>query len=392
MPSGASQDDPTGSSTLCAVSLLVAHPSPDLYGSDLKLVETVRGVSGKGHEVVVVLPEDGPLVALLEQSGATVEIMPFPVLRKSLLSPKGLLSLMFMVPVFLLRTRSLWRRLQPDRVLVNTMTIPWWLLAARLHRVPVVCHVREAEETQARPVRFAVTLPLMLATSLIANSSASRDVLARNLPKIGARTKVIYNGFAAPEQTAPPRNRSANDPAVVVLVGRLSPRKGTDVALEAVARLRAEGRDIRIRLCGSVFPGYEWFETSLRERAEQPDLVGAVDFLGYVSRPQAEVERADIVLVPSLVEPFGNVAVEALLAQRPLVASRVQGLCEIVREGETGILVEPGDSAELTEAIRRMLDDPDLAAELAAAGRHDVVERFGVERYHREIRREVLGA
>src|SRR5690606_39179601 len=94
----------------------------------------------------------------------------------------------------------------------------------------------------------------------------------------------------------------APGPARVVLVGRLSPRKGTDVALEAIARLRGAGRDVRISLCGSVFAGYEWFEERLRARAAEADLTGAVDFVGY-----ADVwewfARADVVVVPSRVEP-----------------------------------------------------------------------------------------
>ena len=63
-------------------------------------------------------------------------------------------------------------------------------------------------------------------------------------------------------------------------------------------------------------------------------------------------------LVPSRVEPLGNTAVEAMLAQRPLVASRVQGLAEIVEDGRTRLLVPPGDPAALADATARFLEDP----------------------------------
>ncbi len=181
------------------------------------------------------------------------------------------------------------------------------------------------------------------------------------------------------------------EPGVVrlALVGRLSPRKGTDVALEAVAILARAGRDVRLRVCGSTFPGYEWFETELRERAAQPDLDGRVELLGYVSPTWPEVQRADVVLVPSRVEPFGNTAVEALLAGRPVVASRTQGLAEIVRDRETGLLVEPGDPAALAAAIADLADDVDLRHRLAEDGRRDALARFGVDRYAADVRREL---
>ncbi|GGU06915.1 glycosyltransferase family 4 protein [Nocardioides albus] len=371
--------------------LLVAHPSPDVYGSDLQLVETVCGLRQAGQQVMVVVPEHGPLIPLLEAAGASVEVMAFPVLRKAYLSPAGLVRLAAALMVFWVRAARLWRRVRPGRMLVNTVTIPWWILVARAARVPVVCHVHEAEDDQPKPVRLALAAPLLLANRVVANSRASRDVLVRTLPVLGRRTNVVYNGVPGPESVTAARTRIPNAPLRLVLVGRLSPRKGTDVALEALAEVRRGGIDARLRVCGSVFAGYEWFEQELRDRADSADLAGSVDFLGYVEEPESELEQADVVLVPSRVEPFGNVAVEALLAERPLVASRVQGLAEIVRDGETGLLVTPGDAGDLAAAIRRLAADPTLAAELAAAGRKDAEERFGAQRYRDEIAAEVLG-
>jgi glycosyltransferase involved in cell wall biosynthesis len=175
-----------------------------------------------------------------------------------------------------------------------------------------------------------------------------------------------------------------------VLVGRLSPRKGTDVALEAVALLRQAGRDVRLTLCGSVFAGYEWFEDQLRARAAEADLAGGVELVGYAD-PWEWFARADVVVVPSRVEPFGNVAVQAMLAGRPVVASRTQGLAEIVRDGETGLLVPPDDPAALAGALAELLGDPSRAAALAQAGRRDAAERFGAQRYREQMGRLLVG-
>jgi len=366
------------------VRVLIAHPSPDVYGSDLQLVETVRGLVETGAAVTVVLPASGPLVRLLAEAGAEVALVPFPVLRKALMRPAGLWTLARDVARFL-RVRGVWRETAPDLVLVNTLTLPWWMIASRLRRVPVACHVHEAEEAQPAAVRLALVAPLLLASVVAANSNATKAVLLRSVPGLRRRLTVVHNGVPGPAVVTPPRQRGRTDTLRLVQVGRLSHRKGTDVALEAVALLRAEGRDVRLRLCGAVFPGYEWFEDRLRARARSGDLAGAIEFLGHVSDPSGEVADADIVLVPSLTESFGNAAVEALLAQRPVVASRVQGLAEVLRDGRTGLLVEPSRPEALAAAIRRLADDPGLAARLAAAGRADAATRFGVAEYRAKL-------
>ncbi len=368
-----------------SAAILVAHPSSDLYGSDLQLVETVRGLRDSGHEVQVLLPEDGPLGAHFTALGATVALVPSPVLRKSLMSPVGLVTFGVDLARATVSHHRLLRRARPAALLVNTVTIPAWLLAARLARVPVVCHVHEAEADQPRPVRIALAAPLLLARRVVTNSRASSEVITGAVPRLATRIALTYNGIDGPMAPAPPRRRAASDPVDIVLVGRLSPRKGSDVALEAVARVRAEGVDARLSLCGSAFAGYEWFEQQLRARAALKDLEDAVELRGYVADPSAALAEADIVLVPSRVEPFGNAAVEALLARRPLVASATQGLREIVRDGDTGLLVPPDDATALAGAILRLTRDPEAAAAMADRGRADAVERFSVERYRADM-------
>src|SRR5699024_5942754 len=174
----------------------------------------------------------------------------------------------------------------------------------------------------------------------------------------------------------PVRARDAGAPARVVVVGRLSPRKGIDVAVEAVGLLGRRGHDVRLEVCGTTFEGYEWFEDELRERITALDLADRVELRGYVRPTWGVLASADVVLVPSRAEPFGNTAVEALLAGRPLVASAVQGLVEIVDDGRTGLLVTPADPVALADGIERLLADPGLAARLAAAGLADARERF----------------
>jgi len=374
--------------------LVVAHGSAELYGSDLQLVESVRAALADGWDALVVLPVGGPLVERLADVGARVRVAPVPVLRKSLLRPRALPGLAWGSLRAVVETVRLLRRERADAVYVNTVTVPTWLAAARLARVPALCHVHEAEDDLPWLVAALLTAPVLLARTVVTNSEAARRSLGAAYGSLSARAQVVHNGVTGPP-AAPQPPGEHDGPLRLALVGRLSPRKGTDVALDAVGLLAAEGRDVRLRVAGSTFPGYEWFEERLRARAAAADLAGRVDLLGFVHPTWPVLADADVVLIPSRVEPFGNTAVEALLARRPVVASRTQGLAEIVRDGVTGLLVEPGDAAALAAAVARLVDDPALRERLAADGRGDAAARFGTDRYAADVQRllrELVGA
>lgn len=366
--------------------VLLAHPSPDLYGSDLQMLETVTGFADGGWHVVVVLPKEGPLVTLLTDRGAEVLIQPFPVLSKALLKPQRLLGFVTETARALVSAHREIRRLRPATVWVNTLTCPVWLSAAATARTKAVVHVHEAEEDGHRVVRTGLTSPLLLSRAIIVNSQAAARALTGVLPVLKSRISLVYNGVQGPDH-APEPPTPHEGPTRIALVGRLSPRKGTDVALEATAALRADGHDVHLDLYGAVFPGYEWFEDELRERASRPDLQGAVTFHGYVRPVWDSLRAADIVIVPSRVEPFGNVAVEAQLAYRPVVVSAVQGLTEIVTDGIDGLHAEAESPADLQRALATLLHSPELAHQLARSGRENALARFTVERYRAEVAR-----
>lgn len=365
---------------------LVANPSADVYGSDLQLLESVQALIEDGFRVVVALTTDGPLVRLLADRGADVIVEPFAILRRSEASAGGIARLAVAGLRSIRSLRRLIRRVNPDVLYVNTVTIPWWLVAGRLTRTPSVCHVHEAETTDGRLVRFALNAPLIFANRLIAISNASLDALRTSAPGLARKTTLIYNGVTEPAvEPEPEPSPAAGQPYRVAVVARLSPRKAPNVALDAVGLLRERGRNVEIDICGTPFDGYEWFEDELRERARQPDLVGGVQFSGYVSPIWPALERANLIAAPSLREPFGNAVVEAQLAMRPVVAAAALGHLETVSDGVTGLLVPPNDAAAMADAIERLIDDPDLSAQLAAESRTVAVERFSLSRYRREI-------
>jgi len=364
--------------------LLLAHPSAELYGSDRVTVESAAALVEAGWEVVVALGAQGPLRAELENAGARVVVTPVPVLRKNLMSPAGVLRFAL---ANLRAAPALWRllrRVRPDVVYVSTVTVPLWLPLARLARRPVLCHVHEAEEGLHRAVGLALAAPLLCAQLVVANSGLSRDVLVRHLPRLARRTRVVDNGVPGPPRWS--RARSSLDPPVrLVLVGRISPRKGTDVAVCALGLLRDRGLRADLTLVGGAFAGYEWFERQVRDDVRRLRLDDAVHWAGVLPTIWPSLAAADVALVPSRVEPFGNAAVEALLAARPVVVADTQGLREIVEPGVDGERTAAGDAATLADAIERIVRDWPASVERAGRARESAADRFAPARYRAEI-------
>lgn len=360
--------------------VVLAHHTPDVYGSDLQLLESASALVAQGWQVVVVLPRDGELVPLLQERGVEIVYLPFPALRRNVLSPRGLFTLFRQVATFIVPARRVLRDCSADALYVNTLIIPHWILAGRLARVPVLCHVHEAQPEGSWMLRAGLALPLVLADGVVVNSQASLDAIQSAVPWAARDAEVIYNGIPGPPDE-PAARVSLADPIEVVQVGRLSPRKGTDVALKAVELLVAEGHDIRLRLAGDVFEGYEWYRRDLEELASTRALEGRVEFLGYVQDRWSLLAASDIVLVPSRTEPFGNTAVEAQLAMRPVIASGVDGLVEVVRPRQTGLLVPPDDPTALALAMAEIIEDAALRRELAVRGREVALKQFGVRRF-----------
>ncbi|MDH7570951.1 MAG: glycosyltransferase family 4 protein, partial [Armatimonadota bacterium] len=110
------------------------------------------------------------------------------------------------------------------------------------------------------------------------------------------------------------------------------------------------------------------YEALLHLRARQPDLAGAVTFLGHREDVCAVYNACDVFALPSRREPFGRALVEAMACGKPAVASAEGGPAEILTDGESGLLVPPGDTVALATAIDRLRKDPALAGRLGARG------------------------
>lgn len=370
---------------LSGLRVLVAHPGAEFYGSDRVVLESVVAMVQAGALVDVTVPETGPLVDELERAGAAVAVEPALVLRKRILRPRNWLSTAAVAVRALGASRRLLRP-KPDLVYVNTITLPLWPLLARIRSIPVLTHIHEAEADASPLMLRALYLPHLCANATVANSEFSRSIAARAYRSLGRRTRVIYNGVAGPDTASPARRSLADPPVHLAYVGRLSPRKGTDVVIDATAELIDDGVDVDLDVLGEAFTGYGWYVDELRETVTRRGLDSHVHFLGFRDEIWETLEAADVVVVPSRAgEPFGNTAVEAALAGRPLIVSESSGLLEATR-GLPGVhRVRPGEASAIAGAVREIVAHwPDERARAASAARLASL-RFDPDRYRGSI-------
>ena len=262
----------------------------------------------------------------------------------------------------------------PDLVHLNGFgpSALFHLETARAHPVPLIVALHSANTLSSAPGAVARQL-LEKADWVVACSRAMMAEARHSVPAIASSSSVVYNG-------ADPREREPlplpDEPRLLCL-GDLEPHKGFDLALHTLALLRARFPALRLTVGGEGSARAE-----LERLAVAAGVRDGVDFLGAVPHDEVPdvIDGATVVLVPSRRESFGLVALEAALAARPVVATRVGGLEEVVSHGEAGLLVEPESSAALAEAVARLLADRDLAVRLGAAARHRARREFDLRR------------
>jgi len=194
------------------------------------------------------------------------------------------------------------------------------------------------------------------------------------------RIPVIHHGLrqeAIPEEAV---LATPSSPLRIVSVGRLTRYKGFRYLLDAMAVLKEKQPAVVLEIAGNG-PQREELETYCKKLG----LTDNVRFLGFQPQPQKLLEKAALVVIPSTVEPFGLVFIEAMAYGKPIVAFDVPAGNEIVKDGETGFLIEPFNTSMMADRLEKILFDPVLANSLGKQGRLTLLQRFKFERVHKNV-------
>jgi glycosyltransferase involved in cell wall biosynthesis len=257
---------------------------------------------------------------------------------------------------------------------------------ARLVAPVVIASIRDRAPyltaMQKRVQRYAC----QFADCILVNADAVKDWLIDE-GYDEAKISVIRNGVDTSRFDNPPAPATlrrelglADETPLVGVVSRLTQLKGLENFLEAAAMVRARVPNARFLIAGETSPMNRDYLPELQRYAERCGVAGDVLFTGLRGDVPRVLASLTVSVMPSLNEALSNVVLESMAAGAPTVATRVGGTPEAVIDGETGLLVEPGDSRTLADAILRLLADRSLAGRLGCAARARIADHFSVRR------------
>lgn len=359
----------------------------DLYGANRSLLSLIEGAAPMGVQSHVILPCDGELADVLKGKDIPYEIVRF---RNWLAeSTRGrirrLAATALSIPV-LAKIIADWKI---DLVHTNSSVTPAGFITAKLTRTPHVWHVREFGwlDYKVKP-DWGNTLfkyALKKSDAIVAISKSIQEYL----DGLDISSKyTIYNGILTEQELLElknecmPRVRRTGRPFTFAMVGLLRPEKGQEVAIRALADLKAQGHEAVLNVAGSAYK--DDYLTYLKRLCRKLKVEQEVTFLGFVDDPHRVYADADATLVCSENEAMGRVTVEAMAAQRPVIGRDRMGTAEIIEHGINGLLYD-GSAEELAACMVEMMDNPAEAARMGRNGWRRVKRCFTVERYTAQV-------
>jgi len=356
------------------ISVLMFSSAVVRAGAEEHMLELLRGLDRRLFRLHLACPD-----VLLKQYGNDIpkDVYVTPIMLEHLSDIRGAVRLA--------------RTLRQQKIdILHSHMFRSSLLASpvgKLCGVPVIIettHVRETWRTGWFKSKFFVDRAVgHLIDRYIAVSEANSRYLIEQKRIPGKKVSVIQNGCSMervdPSKAHPQGIRESlgfsKDDLVLIVMARLEPQKGHRILLQALSLLQPEFPSIRLICLGSGA-----LKDELSKMTRDLGLVNTVRFVGFQANVGDWLAAADISVLPSFYEGLSLTAVETLAAGIPFIATAVDGTPEVVIDGETGLLVPPGDPVALAGAIGRLARQPELRRKFALAGRDWVLKRFTIQR------------
>ncbi|MCD6328045.1 glycosyltransferase family 4 protein [bacterium] len=351
--------------------LLIVTDFPHIGGAERVVLQTVSHIDRSRFSPIVIAPREEKFSRELRRRHAEVELLDLEKLKRDC-------RLVFPVLLTLSRLIKIIKRERIDIIHANSLwTLKFSTIASIMSGRPLVAMIHAYPKIHSRLKRFVHILTRRFcyarASSVVAVSQALRVALIEDKAP-SEKTIVIPNGLS-PEWFAEPVSSPKGEAKTILTVGRLHPGKGQQVFLKAAAIVKESLPNTRFVVAGNEYKtSLEelGFRHTLDSLVQELGISDSVEFTGYVSDLRALYDRTSIVVLASFEETFGLVALEAMARGRLVIASRIPGVTELVKDGQTGLLFEPGDHEDLARQICRALSDEELATRLSGAATDSV--------------------
>jgi L-malate glycosyltransferase len=365
--------------------LYVSHATK-LGGAERSLLELVTELGQSGRIATFMAAPDGAVSSAARDAAAVVMPVCFPELafsrtcRRPVGTLTGLVRASRQLAAHIARSGAEIVHANGQMALIPAL----W--AARTTQTPLVWHVREYPERL-----FVLRQAGRMISAAVTPSVFLRDVLRGTLGISKERIHHIPNGVRGFGGANLSREEGRqefslqSDAFVVAMAAQLVAWKRHDTLLAAAAQLRSEGMPVEVLLAGADISGKNGrYQRCIQEWMAHPHLARHARMLGHRDDVNAVLAASDVVVLPSMHEPFGRVIIEAWRCGRPVVVADNGAPAEIVCDGATGLHFKTGDANSLAAALKRLWRDPELRNRLAHAGWREA-RRYSCNRHAEAI-------
>ena len=395
--------------------ILLLHSSSDNYGASKIFCQTVLLLKNKGHHTVVVLPNDGDLVAELVNLGVEVHIINLAILRRKYFNIAGIINRYQKWKAAVPALDKLIESHQIDTIYSNTAAVLIGGFVAKKRGLQHIWHLHEIIEQPIFLHSFLAYCMRKWADKMIVVSKAVEANWQDAIPKMAhANLKrvmfQIYNGILpVPQCAVIPHThfenyrQSLNIPSNAMVIGmaaRIHFWKGQTYFIDiARALLNHEllnpdkfnpdlinhKRPLYFLIAGDPFPGYEYLQAELEQALKIEPLKSSVFYIGLVKEMDLFYKSIDLLVLPSQQpDPLPTVVLEAMQYGIPVVATAQGGALEMVVDEETGIFIPINNIPEATDKMVHLLNSNHLEA-YGAAGKQRVTEYFSAASFEKNI-------
>ena len=372
------------------ITILFIHQSAELYGSDKTLLLLLKHLDKTKFYPVVVLPNEGILKDELEKENIQVVIAPVLKLYRKMFTPKNIFNFLKDIKKGISILDKLNEKHHFDIVYSNTLAVLLGMIYAKKRKIKHLWHVHEIIVS---PKNIASVFPKLLmqnADLVVCNSKATLNNLTQRIPQLTSKSIVIHNGIEQNTSIVKPGHKEdfgfkEND-LIVTLVGRISRLKGHKLLLDVFKNYLIHHENINLLFVGSPVEGQEYYLEEIEHSIITNNLEKRVKIIPFTNDLNTVWSITDIAVMPSTeAESFGLVAAEAMLAKKPVVASILGGLSEIVVNNETGFLFDPKNKLEFLKAISNLIENPLLRTEFGENGYERANKEFSIEKHVKQF-------
>lgn len=328
-------------------------------GGEKWMVNAARGLTAKGHHVVLAGKQGSRILKYAEEQGVKTHVIEI----RSDISP--------------IKTILIARWLKQHRIdlLICNLNKDVRVagLAARIAGVPVVL-ARHGMLLCSRKWKHKISLT-RLTDGIITNSKTIKNAYVEYGWFERDFVKVIYNGIVIPEHVIP-HNFSQHFPGkkIIYSAGRLAEQKGFNYLIEAARILRQDRNDLVF-----VVSGEGKLETALKDQVRAAGLERSFVFEGFTPDIYPWLKGCDLFVLASLFEGMPNVVMEAMAMAKPVIVTDVNGARELVEDGKTGCIIPPKNPEAIAQTIRSIIDDPETMDRLGRSGKQRVAKHFTMD-------------